>query len=145
MGDVARTPVRINADLIAALDNEDQEAQTRAFFDVQTGEIEYLPFELEDASLFADVLHDPSRWIAIPRLPTSERRRVRNTFVGEVNDPQVRLQLVDALNPPNRDFVAFERLLRRTPGLSDQWLHHRDRSLGGHARAWLAALGIDAL
>ncbi len=133
------------ADLISALDDEDQEAQTRAYFDVETGEMEYLPFELDDESLFADVLHAPARWIRIPRLSVAERRRVRAGFADEVNDPQVRLEVVDALHAPGTAFAAFARLLRRTRGLTEQWLSYRDRSLDTHARAWLAGLGIAAV
>lgn len=132
------------SELVSAFDNDggDQDVQTRAFFDLWSGEIEYLPFELEDESLFADVLQAPERWLRIPSLGTAERRRARSTFVDDVNDPQLRLQLADALASPDQAFAAFAQLLRRTRGLFEQWLHHRDRSLTGPARAWLASLGI---
>lgn len=134
-------PVRI-AELAAALDQPKSPQTPRAFFDRQTGEIEHVPFEVEDESLFADIFDSPTRFVQIPPAPAVERHRVRARFLDEVTDPQLRIQLTEALDRPKGALPEFDRILRQARAGREAWLRYRDRAFAQKARAWLASLDI---
>jgi hypothetical protein len=80
--------------------------------------------------------------VEIQPLPVRERRQLRQRFVeDQMNDPQLRLRLFEALEGP-RPFTRFEAVLREQRDL-DRWLSFRAEALTPLARAWLSALGID--
>lgn len=133
-------PVRL-AELAAAFDRPRSDL-TRSYFDRQTGEVEHVPFELQDESVFADVLSAPARFLSVPPASPVARYRLRADFLDEVKDPQLRLQLADALDRPRGALAEFERVLRRWPEARDAWLAFRDRALDRAVRAWLATLDI---
>ncbi len=135
-----RIPVDVGA--LAALFDEAVSGPVRAFFDRASGQLESMPRDAEVEGVFDDILAQPARWVEIQPLPTRERRQLRRRFVEEqMNDPQLRLRLFEALEGP-RPFTRFEALLREHHDL-DRWLTFRTDALTPLARAWLSALGID--
>jgi hypothetical protein len=132
-------PVRL-PEVGEALDRE-RGGGVRTFVDRETGEIEHVPLAVEVEGVFDDIFASPERWVEVSPLPDQVRVQVRRRFADEVNDPQVRLKLADALGA-ERPFQRFAAVLREVPGLLDGWLGFRDRELDGLARAWLAAIGL---
>jgi hypothetical protein len=115
----------------------------RTFFDRVTGQLESMPRDAEVEGVFDDILAQPARWVEIQPLPARERRQLRRRFVEEqMNDPQLRLRLFEALDGP-RPIARFEAVLREQRDELDRWLSYRAGALAPLARAWLSALGID--
>jgi hypothetical protein len=115
----------------------------RTFFDRVTGQLESMPRDAEVEGVFDDILAQPARWVEIQPLPARERRQLRRRFVEEeMNDPQLRLRLFEALDGP-RPLSRFEAVLREQRPALDRWLSYRAEALAPLARAWLSALGID--
>jgi hypothetical protein len=116
----------------------------RTFVDRQTGAIEHVPADAEVEGVFDDIFASPERWIQVQPLATRVRNELRHRYVDAVDDPQFRLRLADAL-AGELPLVRFATVLREGPGLLDGWLLFRERELESVARAWLAAIGIDAV
>lgn len=134
-----RLPVDMS-ELCTAMDAPEK-GPTRAFFDVQTGEIEYVPRKYSVEGVFEDIFAAPERWREIPPLTTAERVRLRGQFVDKVGDPYWRSRLNDALDGAD-PLGAFATVTRQQATLGDQWLQHRDAALITRAHAWLAQLKI---
>jgi hypothetical protein len=139
-------PVRLDQ-LISALD-ESESSSSVAYLDLQTGDLEFVPnpdagdaYEV-DLSEFADIVSAPGRWARLEPLESWLRFDVRRRFVDSVDDPQLRLQLSDALDQSRGALAQFARLLRMNVRVRDAWFSFRDRALEAPARARLARLGV---
>jgi hypothetical protein len=138
---VKRLPVDI-AELAARFDDA-VAGPVRTFFDRVTGQLESMPRDAEVEGVFDDILTEPARWVEIRPLPARERHQLRRRFVeDQMNDPQLRLRLFEALDGP-RPLNRFEAVLREQRQLLDRWLSFRTEALTPLARAWLSALGVD--
>jgi hypothetical protein len=138
---VKRLPVDV-AELASLLDQA-RGGPVRAFFDRATGEIDSMPRDAEVEGVYDDIIASPERWVEIRPLRTPERRELRCRFVEDaVTDPQLRLELFDALSG-ERAFARFESVLRQHAPWLDTWLAFRTRALLPLARAWLSALDVD--
>lgn len=131
-------------DLVDALDTPTM-AHTRHFLDTETGEVEYVPLEVEDDEAFKDILEGPKRFVQIPPALEKHRYRVRDRFAQDVRDPQLRLSLTEALDLPKRALSEFERRLRLAPEERDRWFRFRERAFADEVRAFLASLDIVAI
>lgn len=129
-------------DELAEAMDEGGDSLTRAYFDRETGAIEYVPFQLACPTLFADVLGTPARWLRIPALGAWQRQRLRMRFADDVSDVHLRPRLLAALDEP-RPFSAVARVLRQASSVGDAWTQFRTRYLTADVRAWLATLGIE--
>jgi hypothetical protein len=87
---------------------------------------------------FADVRADVSRFIPVKPLPKWVRLQVREQFVERcVDDPSLRLELLEALRAP-KPLLELQKYLRRDAALMDAFLAFRLQALNEAAQAWLA-------
>jgi hypothetical protein len=128
-------------ELATALD-EPEAGPTRAFLDLESGEIEYIPRELEVEGVYDDIFAAPERWIEIRPAPSWERHRVRSRFADQVADPHVRLLLIEALEG-RAAFARFAQVLRRWPDIREQWFRFRDGALAALGKQYLEEIGVD--
>jgi hypothetical protein len=135
-----RLPVHLG-ELIQAFD-EPRGGPVRTFVDRETAALEHVPLDAEVEGVFDDIFASPTRWIEVQPLAGSVRRQLRHRFIEEVDDPQLRLHLGDALSG-DLPFSRFASVLREGRGLLDRWLGFRERELYPVAMAWLAAIGIE--
>jgi hypothetical protein len=157
---VKRLPVDLPA--LAALFDEPRNGPVRSFFDRVTGELESMPRDAEVEGVYDDIVNAPDRWVEVQALAPRERRDLRQRFADErLHDVhvQLRLRLFDALasgarpdaRPADvrRSLAQFEAVLRegrdRDRALLDEWLAFRAAALLPLARAWLSALGVEAV
>ncbi len=129
-------------DELAEAMDEGGDSLTRAYFDRETGAIEYVPFELVDPTLFADVLGAPARWLRIPTLGAWQRQRLRMRFADDISDVHLRPRLLAALDE-RRPCSAFAQVLRQAPSVGDGWTQFRTQHLTTDVHAWLATLDIE--
>jgi hypothetical protein len=139
---VKRLPVDL-AELAALLDAE-RGGPVRAFFDHDTGALDWMPRDAEVEGVFDDIVAAPNRWVEIRPLAGRDRRELRRRFVEEVTDPHLRLQLGEAL-AGERALARFEAVLRQREEWLDAWLAFRVAALLPLARAWLSALDIEPI
>ncbi|MDX2021357.1 MAG: UPF0158 family protein [Deltaproteobacteria bacterium] len=125
------------SELIDVLD--DAESWTRFHYvDRDSGAVETaLTEEVDGDGNFADVRQDVSRFVPVKPLPKWVRLQVREQFVERiVDDPTLRLQLLEALRGP-QPLLEFQKYLRRDGRLMDQFLAFRLQAFNDAANAWL--------
>ena len=138
-----RLPVDLSE--LAALFDQARRGPVRAFFDRQSGELEWMPRDAEVEGVFDDIVAAPERWVEIHPLPLSQRRELRRRFVDEkITDAYLRLRLFEEVEG-DRTFTRFEALLRDRRELLDAWFAFRTAALETLARTWLSALDIEPL
>lgn len=109
------------------------------YLDRETGAVETaLTEEVDSEGNFADVRADPGRFVVIDALPPWLRLQVRESFAQQGgHDPSLRLDLIESLQT-SRPLLAFQKQLRRHPGLLDEFFAYRLQALGVAATEWLA-------
>ena len=137
---------RFSVDLAALTQafDEPRRGPVRTFVDRQSGQVEQVPLDAEVEGVFDDIFASPDRWVEVQPLAPALRQELRRRFVQQVDDPQLRLRLGAALGE-RRPLQRFASVLRERPPLLDGWLLFRQGELDSLIRAWLAALGIDAI
>jgi hypothetical protein len=136
--------LRVNVPELTEAFDEPRGGSVRTFVDRETGQIEHVPREVEVQGVFDDIFASPHRWAEIQPLANEIRSGLRRRFAEQVEDPQFRFKLANAL-AAKLPFIRFASVLRDGPGLLDRWLAFRNRELDSLAVAWLAAIGIEAL
>lgn len=132
-------------ELIDVLD--DGESWTRFHYvDRDSGAVETaLTEEVDGEGNFADVRHDVSRFVPVKPLPKWIRLQAREQFVErKVDDPSLRLELLEALRGP-KPLLEFQKYLRRDAALMDAFMAFRLEVFCDAAEAWLAENKVRAL
>jgi hypothetical protein len=138
---------RVNVDMQALSDamTMPEDVPFQSFLDLRDGRIvEFSSENEDDLEDGPDVDSVPESYVEIPRLASHEQYEIMAGFVAAVDDDELSERLGDALQGRGA-FSRFRRIVDSEHGLRERWFAFQGDELIGHARRWLASLGIEPL
>jgi hypothetical protein len=139
----------LRVDMHALLDARQRAAEdsSKPYLDLRTGEVLWSIDEMvsgEPNEVEALLQQDPDRFAFIEREEGSEAWQGMRDFAGAVEEDDIRVALVDALEGRGA-FGRFRAIIARYPDLRDQWEAAEWERRAREVETWLEGLDVRAI
>jgi hypothetical protein len=106
------------------------------FLDKNTGEIFFVPSNLEDEELWRQVETNPERFLEIPAFDMSVQRQIMSSFTAATEDPDLKRILCNS-KPGTQLYGNLEEILSFFPEEHDRFLEINDEFFSSRVKQWL--------